>query len=178
MTKDSLSEIIKQLNRLGCTLKMFTQEDEKCLYDIFRDVVDSGSQFPYECSSTQEFHRQFLHPQSRVYVCHSSSGEVIGGFYIRSNFPGRSAHIANAAYMVRSTHRGQGIGTLLVKASLYLAKDLGFQAMQFNMVLSRNTIAIKLYEKLGFATIGSIPEAVRNPDGSYQDGYVMYRKLN
>jgi ribosomal protein S18 acetylase RimI-like enzyme len=49
--------------------------------------------------------------------------------------------------------------------------------MQFNMVLSQNTIAIKLYEKLGFKTAGTIPQAIRNPNGSYQDGYVLFRKL-
>lgn len=63
------------------------------------------------------------------------------------------------------------------KASLHIAKDQGFQAMQFNMVLSQNKLAVKLYQKLGFNIAGTLPEAVRNPDGSYQDGYVMYRKL-
>lgn len=174
---ESLLEIYEKLNQLGYILKPFSPEDEKCLYEIFREVVDSGSQFPYECNSLQEFHRQFLNPQSRVYVCHSSANEVIGGFYIRSNFPGRSNHIANAAYMIRATYRGQGIGSLLIKASLHLAKELGFQAMQFNMVLSQNSTAIRIYQKLGFNIIGTISEAVRNPDGSYQDGYVMYRKL-
>jgi ribosomal protein S18 acetylase RimI-like enzyme len=80
--------------------------------------------------------------------------------------------------MIKSTHRGQGIGTLLVKASLEVAKDLGFQAMQFNMVLSQNVTALKLYQKLGFNIIGSIPRAIRNPDGSYQQGHVLHRELN
>jgi len=46
--------------------------------------------------------------------------------------------------------------------------------MQFNMVLSQNAGAIKLYEKLGFQIIGTIPSAIRNPDGSFQDGHTMY----
>lgn len=174
---ENLLEIHKQLAHLGFTLKPFSQEDENCLYDIFRNVVDSGSQFPYECSSVQEFYRQFFAPTSHVYVCHSSTKEVVGGFYIKSNFSGRSNHIANAAYMIKDPYRGQGIGTLLVNASLEIAKSFGFQAMQFNMVLSQNVIATKLYQKLGFNIIGTIPQAVRNPDGSYQDGYILHRKL-
>lgn len=173
-----LLEIDKQLDQLGFNLKPFRQEDENALYKIFQEVVDSGTQFPYECSSVQEFHRQFLNPKSHVYVCYSSSQELLGGFYIRANFPGRSGHIANAAYMIKGQYRGQGIGTLLINASLELAKNLGFQAMQFNMVLSQNVRAIRLYQKLGFNIIGTIPQAVRNPDGSYQDGYVMHRKLD
>ena len=125
-----------------------------------------------------EFHRHFFTPQGRVYVCHSLAGEVVGGYYLKPNYSGRSNHIANAAYMMHSSCRGKGVGSLLVKASLHLAKDLGLQAMQFNMVLSQNKLAVKLYERLGFKIVGTIPGAVRNPDGSYQDGYVMHRKLD
>lgn len=175
---ESLVEISNRLSQMGYTLDLFDERDEEGLYDIFREVVNTGSQFPYECSSLKEFHRQFFTPQGQVYVCHSVDGEVIGGFYLRANFSGRSSHIANAAYMIRSTYRGKGVGSLLIKASLHLAKGLGLQAMQFNMVLSQNKFAVQLYEKLGFSIVGTIPQAVRNPDGSYQDGYVMHRQLD
>lgn len=175
---ESLPEVSSRLAQLGFTLDLFDKKDEKGLYKIFQEVVDSGSQFPYECSSIEEFHRQFFTPQGQVYVCHSISGEVVGGFYLKANYSGRSSHIANAAYMIRSADRGKGIGSLLIKASLHFAKDLGLLAMQFNMVLSQNKLAVKLYERLGFNVVGTIPQAVRNPDGSFQDGYVMYRKLD
>lgn len=175
---ESLSEISNELNRMGYILRLYDPKDEEELYKIFREVVDSGSQFSSECNSIEEFYRQFLTPKGQVYVCSSVDGKVIGGFYLRANFSGKASHIANAAYMIRSTHRGMGVGSLLIKASLHMAKNLGFQAMQFNMVLSQNTLAIKLYQRLGFNIVGTIPDAVRNLDGSYQDSYVMYRKLN
>lgn len=175
---ESLPEIFNRLTQMGYTLDLFNQKDEEALYEIFQEVVNSGSQFPYECSSLEEFRRQFFIPKGQVYVCHSLDGKVIGGFYLRANYSGRSSHIANAAYMIRNTYRGKGLGSLLIKASLHFAKDLGFQAMQFNMVLSQNTLAIKLYERLGFSIVGIIPQAVRNPSGNYQDGYVMHRKID
>jgi len=175
---ESLPEISSRLAQLGFTLDPFDEKDEEGLYEIFQEVVDSGSQFPYECSSIEEFHRQFFTPEGQVYVCHSLRGEVVGGFYLKANYSGRSSHIANAAYMICEVYRGKGIGSLLIKASLHFAKDLGLLAMQFNMVLSQNKLAIKLYERLGFNVIGTIPQAVRNPDGSFQDGYVMHRKLD
>ncbi len=174
----SLSDIHTKLFQKGFSLSLFKQEDENALYDIFRSVVDSGMAFPYESNSIQEFFRQFFAPQSKVYVCHSLDGEVVGGFFIRPNFSGRCDHIANAAYMIKDSYRDRGIGTLLVKASLEIAKSFGFQAMQFNMVLSLNVRAIRLYEKLGFKRIGTIPQAVRNRDGSYQDGQILFYDLN
>lgn len=175
---ESLPEISSRLSQLGFTLDLFDEKDEEGLYEIFQEVVDSGYQFPYECSSIEEFHRHFFTPQGQVYVCHSLRGEVVGGFYLKANYSGRSSHIANAAYMIRNTYRNKGVGSLLIKASLHLAKDLGLHAMQFNMVLSQNKLAVKLYARLGFKVVGTIPQAVRNPDGSFQDGYVMHRKLD
>lgn len=174
---ETLSEIKKQFQELGYMLDSFKQEDESAMYAIFREVVDAGTQFPYECNSIEEFHRRFFGPESRVYVCRTLDGRVIGGFFLKKNFPGKSSHIANAAYMVDGTFRGKGIGTLLVKASLALAKEVGFHAMQFNMVLSQNTGAVRLYQKLGFQIAATLPNAVRNSNGSYQDGYIMYYKI-
>lgn len=175
---ETLSDIHVKLSQRGLLLSLFKQEDETSLYEIFRKVVDAGCEFPYESSSIQEFYRQFFAPESKVYVCRTLNGKVVGGFFVRPNFSGRCNHIANAAYMIKDSYRGQGIGTLLVNASLEIAKSLGFQAMQFNMVLSQNVTALQLYDKLGFKIAGTIPKAVRNPDGSYQDGYILFRTLN
>jgi len=175
---ESLPEIHHQLHQLGYTLETYQIKDEEELLAIFKEVVDTGCQFPYENSSREEFHTHFVGPTSRVYVCRSSQGHVIGGFYLKPNYSGRSKHIANAAYMIKNTHRGLGIGTLLVKASLHTAKSLGFLAMQFNMIFSQNSGAIKLYEKLGFEITGTIPNGIRNSDGSFQDGQTMYRRID
>ncbi len=175
---ESLPDITKRLGELGYHLEPFDSKDEEGLHQIFQEVVNLDAQFLYECGSTDEFKRHFFPSDGQVYVCRTLDGKVIGGFYLRSNFPGRANHIANAAYMVRDSYRGKGIGSLLVKASLHLAKALGFQAMQFNMVFSRNTHAIKLYKKLKFNIIGTLPKAIRNPDGSYQDSYILHRNLD
>ncbi|MBS0629659.1 MAG: MarR family transcriptional regulator [Verrucomicrobia bacterium] len=175
---ENLCDLQKRLTNMGYTLEPFEEKDKSQLYEIFKEVVDSGLQFPYESSSVQEFNRQFFAPGTQVYVCRTLDGQVVGGFYLRSNYPGcRSSHIANAAYMIKESYRGKGIGSLIIKASLHFAKDLGYHTMQFNMVLSKNVQAIKLYEKLGFSIVGTLPNAIRNLDGSYQDGYVMSRPL-
>lgn len=174
---EELQEILTQLQRKGYILEQYDQSHQEGLYKIFRQVVDTGMQFPYESSSMQSFNEEFMRKPESVYVC-SINGRVIGGFYLRANYSGRCNHIANAAYMVIDTYRGHGIGTLMLKASLHFAKNLGFNAMQFNMVLSQNINAVKFYEKFGFEVVGTIPNAISKPDNSYQDGFVMYRKLN
>ncbi len=175
---ESLKEVHNLLHQFGCKLKAYKLKDDEELFAIFQEVVDTGCQFPYESSSREEFQTQFFGSTSQVYVCRSPQGHVIGGFYLKPNYSGRSGHIANAAYMIKSTHRRLGIGTLLINASLHIARSLGFVAMQFNRVLSENAGAIKLYEKLGFEIVGTIPNAIRNADGSFQDAYTMYRRID
>jgi len=36
--------------------------------------------------------------------------------------------------------------------------------MQFNAVAESNTPAVKLYEQVGFATVGRVPGAFRHPE--------------
>lgn len=174
---EPLKELHQQLVSRGYLLRLFSPQDEEALYAIFKEVVETGSQFPYESSSFEEFRHHFFDPKCQVYVCVTSQNEVAGGFYLRANYSGRCSHIANAAYMIHTAHRGRGLGSLLAKASLQIAKELGFRSMQYNMVLSQNIPAVKLYEKLGFTRAGILPDALRNPDGSYQDGYILHRNL-
>jgi hypothetical protein len=59
-------------------------------------------------------------------------------------------------------------------------RENGFAAIQFNAVVSTNTGAIKLWESLGFKTIGVVPDAFRLPGeagSSYADLHVMYLRL-
>ena len=50
-------------------------------------------------------------------------------------------------------------------------------AMQFNYVVGTNTVAIRLYEKLGFAIVGTLPKAFRRKKPGLVDVHVMYRFL-
>jgi ribosomal protein S18 acetylase RimI-like enzyme len=49
--------------------------------------------------------------------------------------------------------------------------------MQFDFVTSNNEAAIRLWIKLGFATVGRIPKAFLHPTKGYVDALVMYKWL-
>jgi ribosomal protein S18 acetylase RimI-like enzyme len=61
--------------------------------------------------------------------------------------------------MVSTEARGSGVGRAMCEYVIARAKDQGYAAMQFNAVVSTNVHAIELYRKLGFVTIGTVPEA-------------------
>jgi ribosomal protein S18 acetylase RimI-like enzyme len=49
--------------------------------------------------------------------------------------------------------------------------------MQFNHVVSTNERAVALWQKLGFAIVGTLPQAFNHPTQGYVDAYVMFRDL-
>jgi ribosomal protein S18 acetylase RimI-like enzyme len=50
--------------------------------------------------------------------------------------------------------------------------------MQFNLVVSTNEPAVALWKKLGFAIIGTVPDAFDHKTRGLVDAYVMYRSLD
>jgi ribosomal protein S18 acetylase RimI-like enzyme len=61
--------------------------------------------------------------------------------------------------------------------SLDRARERGFRAMQFNHVVSTNTGAVALWQKLGFRIVGTLPKAFHHPAHGYVDSFVMYQAL-
>jgi ribosomal protein S18 acetylase RimI-like enzyme len=49
--------------------------------------------------------------------------------------------------------------------------------MQFNFVISSNERAVRLWQSLGFETIGRLPGAFLSPSRGYVDALVMHRAL-
>lgn len=57
------------------------------------------------------------------------------------------------------------------------ARSQGFRAMQFNLVVSTNERAVRLWRRLGFAVAGTLPGAFRHAQLDYVDALVMYKVL-
>lgn len=53
----------------------------------------------------------------------------------------------------------------------------GFLAMQYNLVVSTNERAVRLWKKMGFDIVGTLPGAFKHPAQGFVDAYVMYKKL-
>ena len=69
------------------------------------------------------------------------------------------------------------MGEKLVRDCMARARELGFRILQFNAVVTSNLPAIRLYEKLGFVRMGTIPGGFRDRTGTYQDIIPFYHTL-
>lgn len=163
---------IRTTGGLEVALSEAQPDDHGELYIRFAEIVAAGEGYPQAPGplAAEDFYEYWLAGKSLVAVARSG-GAIVGSYYLKPNFPGRAAHIANGGYFVIRERRGQGIGTVLVEDSLAQARSLGFDALQFNLVFASNP-ARRLYERMGFEAVGRVPEAV---DG--EDAIVYWRRL-
>ncbi|HEY7948743.1 MAG TPA: GNAT family N-acetyltransferase [Acidimicrobiales bacterium] len=141
------------------------------LFALFAEVVASGEGYPQAPPLTRGMFETTWVTSVTLAVAARVDGVVVGAYYLKPNFPGRGAHIANAGYVVDRVHRRAGVGRLLVEDSLWRAPLLGFDAIQFNLVFAGNP-ARSLYEELGWREIGRLPDAV---DG--EDALIYWRRV-
>ncbi|OYZ03308.1 MAG: GNAT family N-acetyltransferase, partial [Polaromonas sp. 28-63-22] len=73
--------------------------------------------------------------------------------------------------------RGQGVAAAMCEHSQREAVRLGFLAMQFNLVVATNEGAIRLWRRLGFAVLATLPRAFRHRQLGLVDALVMFKTL-
>jgi len=96
-------------------------------------------------------------------------------YFVCANHLGGGAHVASAGYATAPHAQGKGIARAMCEHSLAHARARGLRAMQFNFVIATNTRAVALWQRLGFAIVGTLPGAFAHPALGDVDAYVMYR---
>lgn len=158
------------------TVRKLTEKDIPAAVSIWNKVVEEGKAFPQTEYLDEKSGAEFFAQQTYTAVA-ELDGEVVGMYILHPNNIGRCGHICNASYAVKYGMRGKHIGEALVTDCLEQAKAHGFGILQFNAVVASNEPALKLYKKLGFVQLGTIPMGFLNKDGVYEDIIVHYHTL-
>ena len=159
-------------------IKLAHNEDFEQIWPVIHEVLRTGDTYPFapDTSQKEAFHIWMEKPRA-TYVA-VLDDDIVGTYYIKANQPGLGAHVCNCGYMVRRSARGKGIGRAMCLHSLREARSLGFKAMQYNLVVSTNTGAVKLWQNLGFDIIGTLPKAFHHRKEGFVDAFVMYQWLD
>jgi L-amino acid N-acyltransferase YncA len=154
-----------------------TDRDRDAIWEIFRATVAPGDSFVYDPNTPREEAEAYWFAKgTRPYVA-EQDGKVVGSYILRPNRPGLGNHVSNAGFMVAPAARRFGVGLAMGEHALAEARRLGYSAMQFNFVISTNETAVRLWQRLGFRIVGTLPGAFRHSRKGMVDAYVMYRLL-
>jgi len=163
---------------MNIIIREYREDDLPEMMEIWNEVVETGIAFPQVERLTKDKAQALFSEQSFTGVAErEETGEILGLYILHPNNIGRCGHIANASYAVKATVRGYKVGEKLVVHSIAKGKELGFALLQFNAVVKTNHSAIHLYEKLGFVSLGTIPNGFLMKNGAFEDIVLFYRSL-
>lgn len=153
-------------------------QDWPGIWAIVEPVARAGETYPYPRDISAEQARPYwMAAPVAAYVARDAAAHIVGAYYLKPNQPGLGAHVCNAGYLVDAAARRQGVASALCRHSQDEARRLGYRAMQFNLVVSTNEAAVRLWRSLGFAQVGTLPGAFRHARYGEVDAYVMYKRL-
>lgn len=163
----------------GVEIRDATAKDWPAIWPFLHQIVSAGETYAYDPDMTEDQARRLwmVGPPGRTIVAVDDGGAVVGTSNMYANRPGPGSHVASASFMVDPAAAGRGIGRALGEAMLEWARAKGFRAVQFNAVVETNERAVRLWQSLGFAVIGTVPEAFAHPTHGYVGLHIMHRRL-
>ena len=160
-------------------IRLAEPRDWPAIWRILEPVFRRGDTYAFSSSITEaEARTVWMDVPQATLVAVDDSGDILGTYYIKANQSGGGAHVCNCGYVVSESARGRGIAAQMCEHSQEHAVERGFRAMQFNLVVSTNEVAVRLWERLGFDVVGRLPGAFHHPDLGYVDALVMFKQLD
>jgi L-amino acid N-acyltransferase YncA len=154
------------------------EKDYDKVWDIFSEVISSGGTYVFDPKTPKDsLHKNWFADYMDTFVAVDENDEILGTYIIKPNQIDLGNHIANCSYMVNPKCHGKGVGSLLCEHSILFAKDKGYLGIQFNIVVSTNTVAVELWKKYGFKIIGTTPKGFRHKILGFIDTFIMFKDL-
>jgi GNAT superfamily N-acetyltransferase len=150
---------------------------------VLHDAVEGGDSVSFMDGFGVDDARRFyesLLPEvergTRVLLAAYVDGELVGTVQLVHAWPPNSQHRADVAkLLVHRRARGQGVGQALMEQLEQEARADGKTLLILDTVAER--AADRLYERLGWTRLGTVPDYARDPDGTFCDATFFYKHL-
>ncbi len=160
------------------SVRRYQESDWPALWPLLQATFAAGDTYAYSPESNEaEIHTAWVEGPAATYVACAPDGSLLGTYIIKANQPGLGSHVCNCGYVVTPEAQGKGVASAMCEHSQREAVSMGFLAMQFNLVVSTNERAVRLWKRLGFHVVGTLPRAFRHVRLGLVDALVMYKEL-
>lgn len=159
-------------------------EDAKAIINVI-STADSETKFlarnPGEFCITEEEEKVFinniLNDDDTEWFIVDYEGNIIGqcsvGLVKKYE---RYRHRAEVTFVILKDYCGMGIGGKLMQQCIDWCMNKGITQMELS-VIADNLHAINMYKSFGFKEMGTIPNAIHYPNGTFADEKLMVLEL-
>ncbi len=158
-------------------IRAATAADNDAIWTVLEPIIRAGETYALPRDWSRDATLAFWHADGHDVFVAEDGGAIVGTYFVCANHLGGGAHVANAGYATATNAQGKGVARAMCEHSIEYARGRGFRAMQFNFVIASNTRAVALWQRMGFATVGTLPGAFAHPTLGDVDAFVMYRRL-
>ena len=159
-------------------IRAFASADWAQLWPILQATNQGGDTFAFAPDSSEsDMQHAWIDVPAATFVACAEDGSLLGSYFLKPNQPGLGSHVCNAGYVVAHAARGRGTAAAMCEHSQREASARGFLAMQFNFVVSTNERAVRLWKRMGFVVIGTVPSGFRHRALGLVDALIMYKPL-
>ncbi|WP_085918192.1 GNAT family N-acetyltransferase [Halomonas sp. CSM-2] len=160
------------------TYSPMSHADFMAFWPTFQHIVAAQETYAIDPDiSAEDAYQLWCKAPQATLAVKDETGTLLGTYYLKANAAGPGDHVCNCGYMVAPAARGRGVARSMCEHSQQFARELGFRAMQFNAVVSTNEVAVALWQRLGFAIVGTVPNAYRHARLGEVDTHVMHKTL-
>lgn len=143
-------------------IRAYNPIDLKKIVDIINDnIIHSTSLYDYTTRTIEQQKTIFEDKLAKNFpvIVATIDDEVIGfGYYSEFRFREAYKYTVEHSVYVSNKHYGKGIGTLLLKELIQLAKNQKLHTM-IGVIDSENISSIRFHEQFGFKKVGFIKES-------------------
>jgi ribosomal protein S18 acetylase RimI-like enzyme len=154
-----------------------TSADHSAIWAVLEPVIRAGETYALPRDMTRDGALAFWAAAGNDVFVAEDGGHIVGSYFLHPNQQGGGAHVANCGYVTAEHARGRGIARAMCRHSLDHARARGYRAMQYNIVVSTNERAVRLWQAMGFAIVGRLPGAFAHPTLGDVDAFVMFQTL-
>jgi L-amino acid N-acyltransferase YncA len=152
------------------------------ILEVVNDVIREGKYFfdnePYTPKGQLTWFERAIKTgilRQDFFLIARVDGKVIGGAIVQPPPQAQTtnrAHLAQYDIFISKNFRNLGLGTLLTKELIEIAKQHGIEALHLSVYAS-NERAFHVYEKCGFKVAGRLTRGIKFSDGTYTDEVLM-----
>ncbi|HAV63697.1 MAG TPA: hypothetical protein DCY13_15190 [Verrucomicrobiales bacterium] len=163
----------------GCQLRPLETEDESAFFEFFQQVPMEERLFiKHRIEDREVIHHWCanIDYDAKMPLLAVQENAVIGAATLHQQMGGWRRHIGRVSVLVLPQYRGRGLARRMVAEITELAQHAGLDFVEAEFI-GKQEAAIKMFGLLGFGPLFTLPDYVRDMEGTTHDYTVLSMPL-